>query len=156
VNVCTLVGKIATEIDMRYTAQGTPVANFKIGVRRQLRGSGGGGDQSQRQDIDWVRIVAFGKQAELVSQYMDKGATIGVVGRLQVRQWESNDGQRRETPEIVADRIEFMETRAEAEARRAGAGGRGPSGPGQAGSGDDLPPPEELELPPDEEIFGDL
>ena len=155
-NICTLVGRIGTEPDMRYTPQGTPVVNFRLGVKRRVKSGGSGGSGDQAQDTDWITVVAFGKTAEFVSQYLDKGAQIGVVGSIRARTWETKDGQRRESVEVVADRIEFMETRAEAEARRAGAGGRGPSGPGQAGSGDDLPPPEELELPPDEEIFGDL
>ncbi len=159
-NVCTLVGRIGTDPDMRYTPQGTPVVQFRLGVRRPVRsGAGGGGDTAERQDTDWITIVAFGKTAEFVSQYLDKGAQIGVVGKIRARQWETKEGQKRDAVEVVADNIEFMETRAEAEARRAGGGGRGPSGGGGGrggGMGDNMPPPEELELPPDEEIFGDL
>jgi single-strand DNA-binding protein len=160
VNICSLVGRIGTDPDMRYAASGTPVVNFTLGVKRRVRSAsaGGGGDQVQ-QDTDWIRVVAFGKTAEFVSQYLDKGAHIGVVGSIRSRKWETQDGQRRETVEVVADNIEFMESRAEAEARRAGGGGRGPSGGGGGrggGMGDNMPPPEELELPPDEEIFGDL
>jgi single-strand DNA-binding protein len=162
-NVCTLVGRIGTDPDLRYTSSGTPVVQFRLGVRRRVRG-GGGGDQGQRQqqDTDWITIVAFGKTAEFVSQYLDKGAQIGVTGNIRARVWEpEGGGQRKEFVEVVADNIEFMETRAEAEARRAGSGGRGPSGGGQPGRGggrgmEDMPPPDELELPPDEEIFGDL
>lgn len=159
-NNCTLVGRIGTDPDMRYTSSGTPVVNFRLAVKRQ--GGRSGGDQSQGQDTDWLTIVAFGKTAELVSQYLDKGAQIGVTGNIRARTWETKDGQRRESVEIWADRVEFLETRAEAEARRAASGSRGPSGntsQSSRGGGrgmEDMPPPEELELPPDEEIFGDL
>lgn len=140
-NVCVLTGRIATDPDMRYTPNGTPVVRFRLAVNRPPR------SDDQERTTDFLTIVAFGRQAEIIGQFMDKGALIAVEGRVQARQWETQDGQRREVVEIVAWRVEFLETRAEAERRRAQE---------REAAADEPPPPEDLELPPDEEIFGDV
>jgi single-strand DNA-binding protein len=148
-NICALVGRIGTDPDMRYTAQGTPVVRFRLAVRRRPR-SDQQDQQAPREDTDWLTVIAFGRQAELVAQFLDKGALVAVVGRVTSRRWETRDGQRRESVEIVADRIEFVESRAEAERRRAQAAAAGPPEPLEE------PPPEEFEPLPDDQIFEDL
>ncbi len=141
-NICALAGRIATEPNMRYTSSGTPVVQFRLAVNRPPR------PNEQERGTDFLTIVAFGRQAELIGQFLDKGALVGIVGRISSRQWETPDGQRRERVEIIARHVEFLETRAEAERRRAQGEEVVPE--------EEPPPPDELELPPDEEIFGDI
>lgn len=121
INSVVLVGRLANDPEMRYTHTGTPVANFRLAVDRG-RKSDGGEDQT-----DWLNIVAFQKTAELVAQFLDKGALVGIEGRIQSRSWEGNDGKRNYAVEIVANNVRFLESRAEAERRRAASGQPAPS-----------------------------
>ena len=153
-NVCTLVGRIGTDPDLRYTPQGTPVVRFRLAVRRPVPRSEGVGQQEQ-QDTDWLTIVAFGRQAEIVAQYLDKGSLVAVVGRIQARQWVTQDGQNRETVEIIARRVEFLESKAEAERRRA-AEAAATAGVGPEPEPELPPPDEEAGTLPDEDVFSDM
>ncbi len=152
-NVCTLVGRIGTDPDLRYTPQGTPIVRFRLAVRRNVPRSETAEAGQQRQDTDWLTVVAFGRQAEIINQYLDKGALVAVVGRIQVRQWVTQDGQNRETVEIVARRVEFLESKAEAERRRAEMATTVDAGPEPE---PDLPPPEEMDTLPEDGVFGDM
>ncbi len=155
INSVVLVGRLANDPEMRYTPSGMPVANFRLAVDRG-RKSESGEDQT-----DWLNIVAFQKTAELVAQYLDKGSLVGVEGRIQSRSWEGQDGKRQYAVEIVANNVRFLESRAEAERRRAARGQSGPPGANQAPrpSAPQGPPP----MPPDdygpvgenEDPFGD-
>lgn len=127
---------------MRYTPNGTPVTRLRLAVSGLPRG-----DSKERQ-TDWLTVICYGRQAEVVAQYVEKGRLVAVVGRVSSRQFEGRDGQRREVVEIIAQRVEFLGGRGEA--------ARPQPAPEAPVSEEDFPPPEELELPPDEEIFGDL
>ncbi len=112
-NNLALVGRIGNDPEMQYTPSGTAVTKWRIGVKRNRKAEEG------QQDTDWFDCVAFAQTAEFVSEYLDKGAQIGVVGRLQSRTWEAQDGTKRYAVEVIAERVEFMESRADAERRRA-------------------------------------
>ncbi|NSW55104.1 MAG: single-stranded DNA-binding protein [Armatimonadetes bacterium] len=124
INVCVLVGRIVNDPEMRYTASGMAVVNFRLAVERQRK-------QEGQQDTDFLDIVAFGKTGEFVAQYLDKGARVGVEGRIQSRNWQTNDGQKRTSVEIVANTVQQLETRQESELRRSQRGG-GPQSGGQS------------------------
>jgi single-strand DNA-binding protein len=142
INNVVLVGRIGKDPEMRYTPSGMAVTKFSIGVQRQRKAEGG------EQETDWFDIVTFGQTAEFVSQYLDKGAMVGVVGRMQSRTWETQEGQKRYTVEVVAERVQFMESKAEADRRRAARAAR--EGGGAPGPGAGVP-----ESPPGEDFFGD-
>ena len=144
-NVVALVGRIGRDPEMRYTPSGMAITKFSLGVQRQRKAEGG------EQDTDWFEIVTFGKTAEFVSQYLDKGALVGVTGRIQSRNWETQEGQKRTSVEVVAERADFMESKAEAERRRAARSMReGGAPPSQGGEGSVPEAP-----PPGEDFFGD-
>ena len=108
-------------------------------------------DQNGNDQTDWLSIVCFQKTAELVAQYMDKGAMIGLEGRIQSRQWDAPDGQKRYAVEVVANRVSFIESKFEADRRRAAKGQSAPSGPS-------APPPFAEDfgpIPENEDPFGD-
>lgn len=155
-NVCTLIGRVGTDPEMRYTPSGTPVTRFRLAVDAPPRGQG------QERQTDWLTIICFGRQAEVVSQYMEKGRMVAVLGRVHNNQWETQEGQRRETVEIIANRVEFLGGRSDSDRGGADRGGdrggerRRPSGGEGGGGRGDIAPPDDLEFPPDEEIFGDL
>lgn len=128
-NVAVLVGRLANDPEMKYTPSGMPITTFRLAVDRG-RKNDAGEDQT-----DWLNIVAFQKTAELVAQYCDKGSLVGIEGRIQSRTWEGQDGKKNYSVEIVANNVRFLESRAEAERRRAA---RGQSAPAGAAS---VPPP---------------
>jgi single-strand DNA-binding protein len=158
INSCVLVGRIARDPEMRYTTSGMAVVNFRIAVARQRRG------QDQEEQTDWLDIVAFGKTGEFVAQYLDKGALIGVEGRIQSRNWQTQDGQQRYSVEIVANSVQALESRQEAERRRASRGAN--AGDGGAPAGQRGPRPQAVPstmdsqedygpISEDEDPFGD-
>ncbi len=141
-NVVALVGRIGNDPEMRYTPSGLAITKFRIGVTRSRK------SESGEQETDWLDIVTFGKTAEFVSQYLDKGAQVGVTGRIQSRNWETQEGQKRYSVEIVAENVDFVESKAEAERRRAARSAREGGAP---------PPPGGYaqDVPPGEDYFGD-
>jgi len=96
------IGNLTKDPELRYTPQGTPVANLRIAVTTKHKSGEGYKDETL-----FIDVVVFGKQAENCSQYLAKGRKALVEGRLQERRWES-DGQQRSKMEIIADSVRFM------------------------------------------------
>ena len=141
VNSVVLVGRLGSAPELRHSPSGTAVVQLRLAVDRPRRG------EDSEDHTDWLNVVAWGTVAENCSRYLDKGALVAVEGRVQSRSWQTRDGQRRYTVEIGARAVHFLESRQEAERRRA-------AGPGQA---EETPPGEESSAPvPEvEDIFGD-
>jgi single-strand DNA-binding protein len=144
-NIVVLMGRLANDPEMRYTASGTAVTNFRIAVDRPRRRSEAG--QEGERETDFLSIVTFGSTAENCAKYLDKGSLVGIEGRVQSRNWETQDGQKRSSVEIVANNVQFLESRQEAERRRSQRAERG-AGPGPT---PDSPP----DVPEGEDFFGD-
>ena len=129
-NKVMLIGRLTRDPEMRYTPSGQPVTSFSIATNRY----GTGTDGDRREFTDYHNIVAWnmGKRnlAEIVAQYTKKGSLVYVEGRLQTRSWEGQDGQKRRTTEVVANDVQFLDSRG------AGAGGG-------VGSEEMPPPPDE-------------
>jgi single-strand DNA-binding protein len=118
VNKVILVGNLGRDAELRYTPGGAPVATINMATTEVWNDKGG-----QRQEkTEWHRVVLWGKTAESLNEYLTKGKQIYVEGRLQTRQWDDKDGNKRYTTEIKADRITLL-----------GGGGGGRSGGGYAG-----------------------
>lgn len=122
INSVVLVGRLANDPELKYTTSGMPVVNFRLAVDRGRKNEAG------EDQTDWLDIVAFQKTAELVSQWLDKGSLVGIEGRIQSRSWQTQDGSKRYAVEIVANNVRFLESKQEAERRRATRGTSGPSG----------------------------
>lgn len=114
-NRVILVGRVAVEPEMRYTPSGTQVASFVMAVDRNRLTSKG------EKEADFIKIVVWGKLAEICAQYLSKGKLIAIEGRLQVQSFEGKDGQKRKTYEVVAETMKMLD--------RKGAGD-GPAGGG--------------------------
>ena len=138
VNKVILVGNLGRDAELRYTPGGAAVATLNLATTEVWNDKGG-----QRQEkTEWHRIVLWGKQAESLQEYLTKGKQIYVEGRLQTRQWDDKDGNKRYTTEIKADRITLL---------GGGGGGRGASAPMDRSSsapmphgGGDEPPAEPI------------
>lgn len=105
-NKVILLGNLTRDPEVRFTPTGTAVAGFAIAVNRRYKQ----GDEF-RDEVSYIDIVVFGKQAENCGQYVGKGDSVLVDGRLQQRRWETEDGQKRSKVEVVADNVTFMPKR---------------------------------------------
>ena len=102
-NKTILIGNLTRNPELRYTPSGTPVANFGLAVNRRFRQA-----DEQKEEVCYIDIVVFGKQAEHCGQYLSKGDGAIIDGRLQQRRWETDDGQRRSKHEVVAQTVTFL------------------------------------------------
>lgn len=100
-NTVALVGRLATEPELKRTANDVAVCSFRLAVERDY--SGGSGER----ETDFLGVVAWRGTAEFVSRYFDKGQMIALCGRLQSRSYEDRDGNKRNVVEVVADRVSF-------------------------------------------------
>jgi single-strand DNA-binding protein len=103
-NKVFLIGNLTRAPELRYTPSGTAVSDLRLAVNRAYTTQSG----EKRQETYFLTVVVWGKQAENCGQYLDKGSPILVEGRLQTREWEAKDGQRRNVVEVVADWIQFL------------------------------------------------
>ena len=103
-NKVFLMGNLTRAPELRYTPSGTAVSDLRLAVNRAYTTQSG----EKRQETYFLTVVVWGKQAESCGEYLDKGSPILVEGRLQTREWEGKDGQRRNVVEVVADRIQFL------------------------------------------------
>lgn len=101
-NKVILIGRLTRDPELRYTQSGSAVCNFTLAVDRPFSGQGG------EREADFIDIVVWNKPAENVAKYMTKGRQVAVEGRLQIRSYEGNDGQRRWRTEVVANQVEFL------------------------------------------------
>ena len=144
VNKVLLVGNLGRDIELRYTSGGTAVATLSLATTDMWTDK-----QGQRQEkTEWHRVVLWGKTAETLQEYLLKGRQIYVEGRLQTRQWDDRDGNKRYTTEIRADRVVLLGGR--------GGGPGGGGGQGRASDGFDqrpASPSEPAELTEDDIPF---
>ncbi len=103
-NKVLLIGNLTRPPELRYTPSGTAVADLRLAVNRAYTTQGG----ERREDTCFLTVVVWGKQAESCGEYLDKGSPILIEGRLQTRDWETKDGQKRNVVEVVAERVQFM------------------------------------------------
>jgi single-strand DNA-binding protein len=104
-NRVVLVGRLTKDPELRYTQSNKAVATFTIAVNRQFTNANG------EREADFINCVVWGKPAENVSRYMKKGGQVGVDGRMQTRNYQANDGTRRYVTEVVAESVQFLESR---------------------------------------------
>lgn len=126
VNKVILIGNLGKDPELRYTPQQTPVASFSLATTERLPSKDG---QQKQERTEWHNIVVFGKQAETANQYLKKGRSVYIEGRIQTRSWDDKDGNKKYRTEIIANTVQFLGGRGE----DGGAGGAGGSGGGLGG-----------------------
>jgi single-strand DNA-binding protein len=97
VNVVTLIGNLATEVELKDVGEDRHVANFLLAV-----------DRPGKDEADFVRVSAWNQQAESCARYLTKGKRVAVDGRLRSSSWEDSDGNKRSAIEVVANRVQFL------------------------------------------------
>ena len=103
-NKVFLIGNLTRDPELRYTPSGTAVASFGIAVNRTWAGQSG----EKKEEVCFVDINMFGRRAEVINEYFSKGNPIFIEGRLQFNQWETKDGQKRNTLRVVAENFQFI------------------------------------------------
>ncbi len=150
-NKVILVGNLTRDPELRYTPSGTAIAKLSLAVNRSWRSESG----ENREEVTFVDVDAFGKQAETIGQYLRKGRPILVEGRLKMDQWEDKQtGQKRSRLGVVLEVFRFLDS-----GQGRDAGGPPPSAPAQQNyrsappaapgrpSSEAVPPPEEDDVP---------
>lgn len=122
-NNVTLIGRLARDPEVKSTSNDNMVANFTLAVDRPM---------SKEKTADFIRIVCFGKTAELVERYLSKGRQVGVQGQIQTGSYEDKDGRKVYTTDVVASRIEFLGS-------KEGSAGRSEAPEGYTAIDDDVP-----------------
>lgn len=115
-NRVLLIGNLTRDPELRYIPSGSAVATFTIGVNRVYKTQTG----EKKEEVSFIRIVVWGRKAEVCGEYLSKGSPVFVEGRLQSRDWQTQDGQKRNTVEVIADNIQFLRSGAKQGAAPAG------------------------------------
>jgi single-strand DNA-binding protein len=139
VNKVILIGRLGADPEMRYTADGTPVATFRMATTETRKNK----DGAKVEQTEWHRIVAWRKLGEISAEYLKKGKLVYIEGRIQSREYEGRDGVKRRAYEIVASSMKMLSTAgAPSEERRSG-------GPSQEHGEDDFvhEAPDEDDIP---------
>lgn len=105
INRVVLVGRLTRDPELKYTPNGVAVANFTVAVNRPFS------NQQGQRDADFISMVVWRKAAENVAKFISKGSLVGIDGRLQTRSYDNNEGKRVYITEVVADSVQFLETK---------------------------------------------
>ena len=110
VNKVILVGNVGRDPELRYTQSGQPVASFSVATNERFKDR----DGNWKDRTEWHRIVAWARLAEICGEYLKKGSPVYIEGRIQTRDWEDKEGNKRQTTEIVALTMQMLGRRGEA------------------------------------------
>ena len=148
-NRVIVAGNLTRDPQLSYTPSNTPVCEFGMAINRKWRDP----DGNTKEEVCFVDVTSYGRQAEVINQYLGKGKPILVEGRLRYSKWTNKEGQNRSRLDVVAEKFEFLggASQGGGQGRAGGGAGRAPApaagqGPGPA---DDAPPPPD-DMPPDD------
>jgi len=127
-NKVMLIGNLGKDPEVRYTTSGTAVASFSLATSERFKNKGGEWEDK----TEWHNVTLWGRLAEIAGEYLAKGKTVYIEGRLQTRKWQDRDGRDRYTTEIVADKMQMLGAKGEGGGRQGA--GRGPDDAGQGSS----------------------
>jgi single-strand DNA-binding protein len=116
-NLCHFIGRLGRDPEIKYTPDGKAVANLSIACGQKWKDKNTGEKQEK---TEWVKLVAFGKLAEIIGQYCKKGGQIYAAGRLQTRKWQDKDGHDRYTTEVVLDTMQLLGSKRDSQEDDAG------------------------------------
>ena len=141
-NKVMLIGNLGKDPEVRYTTSGTAVASFSLATSERFKNRSGEWEDK----TEWHNVTLWGRLAEIAGEYLAKGKTVYIEGRLQTRKWQDRDGRDRYTTEVVADKMQMLGGKGEGGGRQ-GSGKSSDDG-GQGGS----PGYEEPVFNPDDDI----
>lgn len=109
-NQCNFIGRLGKDIELRYMPSGGAVANFSVACSDDYK------DKTTGQAVEqtnWINVVAFGKLAEIMGQYLQKGSKVFISGKQRTRKWQDQSGQDKYTTEIVANEMQMLDSRSD-------------------------------------------
>ncbi len=106
-NKAMIIGRLGADPEVRYTQSNTAVANLSVATTERYKDRNG----EQQESTEWHRIVAWGRLAEICQEYLKKGSLAYFEGRIETRQWEDKDGQKKYTTEIKAFNMQMLDSR---------------------------------------------
>ena len=107
-NKVLIIGNLGAYPEIKYTQAGSPVANLSVATSERWKDKNTG---EQKEQVEWHRVVIFGRLAEIAEQYLKKGSKIFVEGKLQTRDWEDSEGKKRYTTEVVAREMTMLDSK---------------------------------------------
>ncbi len=127
-NKVMLIGNLGKDPEVRYTTSGTAVASFSVATSERYKSKSGDWEEK----TEWHNVVLWGRQAEVAGEWLAKGKTVYIEGRLQTRKWQDKDGRDRYTTEIVGEKMQMLSPKGEGGGRQGGrpSGGEPGYGPG--------------------------
>jgi single-strand DNA-binding protein len=138
VNKVILVGNLGRDPEVRYTPNGAAICNIALATSRNWKDKNSG---EKMEETEWHRVVFFDRLAEVAGEYLKKGRSVYVEGRLKTRKWQDKDGVERYTTEVMADSMQLLGNREGMGGGDEGGGGYGTAGGGGGGGGADYPTP---------------
>jgi single-strand DNA-binding protein len=145
-NKVMLIGNLGKDPEVRYTAGGSAVASFSLATSEKFKNKTGEWEER----TEWHNITLWGRQAEVAGEYLAKGKTVYIEGRLQTRKWQDKDGRDRYTTEIVGEKMQMLGGRGDSQG--GGGGNRGAGRPQQSADESYAPAYEEPSFNPDNDI----
>jgi len=109
VNKALIIGNLGQDPEIKYTQSGSPVANLSVATSERWKDKNTG---EQKEQTEWHRVVVFGRLAEIAEQYLKKGSKVFIEGKIQTRDWEDADGNKKYTTEVVAREMTMLDSRA--------------------------------------------
>ena len=104
INQCMFIGRLSVDPEVRAIPDGTAVANFTLACNEKFKTKNG----ENKEKTEWIKVVAWGKLAEICGEYLRKGSLVYIEGKLQTRSWEDRDGNKKYTTEIVAREMKML------------------------------------------------
>lgn len=144
-NKAMVIGNLTRDPEMKSLPSGIQVTSFSLATNRVWKDKNG----AKQESVDYHNIVVFGRQAEIVSQFLRKGSSVLVEGRMQTRSWDSPDGKKNYRTEVVADRVQFGP-------RSSGAATTATSPAKQADDKSSVPPMETIDYPEESISLDDI
>lgn len=136
-NKVMLIGNLGKDPEVRYTPSGQAVASFNLATSEKFKNKSGEWEER----TEWHRVTLWARLAEIAGEYLSKGKTVYIEGRLQTRKWQDNSGNERYTTEIVGEKMQMLSPKGE---RR---GSDGPSETSGGGGGYEEPPFQDDDIP---------
>lgn len=103
-NKCMVIGNLGADPEMRYTANGNATTTFRVAASRSYNDAAG----NRKDETEWFSVVTWNRLAEMCAQYLVKGRTVYVEGRMQTRSWDGSDGVKKYRTELIAEQVKFL------------------------------------------------
>jgi single-strand DNA-binding protein len=135
-NLCQFIGRLGQDVDVKYMPNGNAVANLSIACGDDYKDKNSG---EKVEKTNWIRIVMFGRLAEIAGEYLHKGSQVYISGKQVTRKWQNKDGQDQYTTEVIADNMQMLGSKGQRSADDSAGTSNAESSAAEPGFDDDIP-----------------